>query len=90
MFSLKKTFEVSASVVKRIILPLGKYATNCINCESTCRPVSSAVDVTLTDESGVCSVCPGGCPWKEHVNQTFKWEYVRGKQVTSVGAIWKK
>ena len=89
-FNNKKTFEVSASVVKRRILPLGKYATNCINCKSTCRPVSGAVDVPLADESGVCSVCPGGCPWKEHVNQTFKWEYVQEKQLSSSGAISKK
>ena len=76
-------FEVNASAAKKTILPIGNYATNCINCETTCRPVP------LADESGVCPVCPGKCPWKYHVNQPFKWKYIREKQVTTPGAIKK-
>ena len=83
-------FEVNASAVKRTILPIDNYATNCINCETTCRPVSDIFDVPLADKSGVCPVCPGKCPWKDHVNQSFKWKYIREKQVITPDAIWKE
>ena len=81
---------MNAVAAKKRILPLGSYVTNCINCEFTCRPVSDTVDVPLADESGVCRVCPGKCPWKAHVDQFFSWEYVQEKQPTTPGAIWKE
>ena len=82
-------FEVNATAAKKRILPLGNYVINCNNCEFTCRPVSDTFNVPLADESRVCRVCPGKCSWKHHVDQSFKWEYVQEKQVTTPGAIKK-
>lgn len=78
------TYEVTVSKQRRIELPKNVFVTNCCQCEFTCHypcPVSEdnekyrckAMDGGGPD-SARCTVCPGNCPWTQHVNASHRFE----------------
>ncbi|XP_071794719.1 uncharacterized protein [Asterias amurensis] len=58
----------------------GEYITNCSKCHFTCHyPCRIADDAKKAGcaamRDGVCTVCPGKCPWDVHFNQQYKFEF---------------
>ena len=78
------TYEVTVSKQRRIEIPENVVVTNCNQCEFTCHypcPISKdnekyrckAMDGGGPD-SARCTVCPGNCPWSQHINATYRFE----------------
>ena len=66
-------------------LPAGEYITNCSKCNCTCHhPCKiqdnarkwncAAMNWKEAGERSVCQVCPRGCEWQNHCNNTFRIE----------------
>jgi GTP-binding protein EngB required for normal cell division len=94
-------FEVEVTRPKKVDIPAGQYLTNCNKCYVTChnpcqipndeRKVNcDAMDRSMPEETRTCKICPNKCIWNMHSNQSYRWEYVKEKQVTSSGAIKQK
>ncbi|XP_046639892.1 uncharacterized protein LOC124321020 [Daphnia pulicaria] len=94
-------FEVEVTRPKKVDIPAGQYLTNCNKCHVTCHnPCSipnderkvkcAAMDHSMPKETRTCKICPKKCIWNMHSNQSYRWEYVKEKQVTSSGAIKQK
>ncbi|XP_068196037.1 uncharacterized protein [Antennarius striatus] len=82
-------FEIEVDVIKPIKIQLtknGEYITNCQRCSVTCHyPCAIANDhekrgCAAMGPAGTCMVCPGGCIWSVHFNQTYRWDYVQTKE----------
>jgi len=76
------TYTVTTIHQRKIDLELGEYATNCFQCNRTCHfPCKlpdgesmwccAAMNWPEAQENSVCQVCPGGCSWQKHRNNTF-------------------
>jgi hypothetical protein len=94
-------FEVEVTRPKKVDIPAGQYLTNCNKCYVTChnpcqipndeRKVNcDAMDRSMPEETRTCKICPNKCIWNMHSNQSYRWEYVKEKQVTSSGTIKQK
>ena len=77
-------FEVDLSKAYRVELPFGEYVTNCTKCQMTCHVVCGTrgdtvdcgvMDHSLPEEIRTCRVCPGGCLWSVHRNESTRFEY---------------
>ena len=90
------TYEVKVSKPHKIDLSgSGHYVTNCLECNFTCHypcPYPSDEDkyrcsamVNRGDPySARCTVCPGRCSWKKHVNNPYRFvEYEEIEKRTS-------
>nr|CAH0100504.1 unnamed protein product [Daphnia galeata] len=92
-------FEVEVNMPKKIELPAGQYITNCNKCYVTCATSHNLFGIPndgdkagcwAMDSSGNCRICPEKCKWNMHVNQPYRWEFVKQKQSTSSDAIKQK
>ena len=94
-------FEVEVTKAKQINIPKGKYLTNCNKCHVTChnpcvipnddgKVECAAMNRTMPIAIRTCNVCPKKCIWTMHVNQSFRWEYVKEKQITSSSILKQK
>ena len=76
-----KDFKVTVKVPKcRKVEITGEYITNCSKCHATChypcRIADNAMKVKCKAmNDGVCTVCPGKCPWDVHFNQQYRFEF---------------
>ncbi|XP_033624670.1 uncharacterized protein LOC117288081 [Asterias rubens] len=76
-----KDFKVTVKVPKcRKVDITGEYITNCSKCHFTChypcRIADNAKKVKCKAmNDGVCTVCPGKCPWDVHFNQQYRFEF---------------
>ena len=80
------TYEVKVSKSHKIdISGSGHFVTNCLKCNFTCHypcPYPSdedkyrcAVMINRGDPNDAkCSICPGRCPWRMHVNTPCQFE----------------
>ena len=80
------SYEVKTTKVKSVdISGSGLYVTNCLECSFTCHyPCPYPLDedkyrCTAMVNQGdpckaKCSICPGRCSWKVHVNTTSRFE----------------
>ena len=80
------TYEVKVSKPHKIdISGSGHFVTNCLKCNFTCHypcPYPSDEDkhrctvmIYKGDPNNAkCSVCPGRCPWRMHVNTPCRYE----------------
>jgi hypothetical protein len=77
--------------MQKMELPVGQLAKNCNNCNVTC---SSSVfmdkngttgyywpmkDLSLSTDSGFCTVCPEKCNWNVHSIKPYRLECVQQK-----------
>lgn len=81
-----KYFEYELTVTKQrqVDLPNNVSVTNCTTCSFTCHfPCPIAEDKEKYrckamnsggQESAHCTVCPGNCPWSQHVNASQRFE----------------
>jgi Pyruvate/2-oxoacid:ferredoxin oxidoreductase delta subunit len=94
-------FEVEVTKAKQINIPKGRYLTNCNKCHVTChnpcvipnddgKVECAAMDHSMPRAIRTCNVCPKKCIWTMHVNQSFRWEYVKEKQITSSSILKQK
>ena len=79
-------FEYELTVTKQrlVDLPENESVTNCTQCNFTCHyPCPIAEDKEKYrckamdsggKESAHCTVCPGNCPWSQHVNASQRFE----------------
>ena len=80
----KFTYTVKVTKQKKVDLRSGSYVTNCLTCNQTCHPNCGIADdnekyyCAAMDNRGYsdahCAVCPGKCFWKQHVNNTYRFE----------------
>ena len=78
------TYELTVSKQRRIEVPKNVFITNCCRCEFTCHypcPISEDSEKYRCKamdgggkESACCTVCPGNCPWDQHVNASHRFE----------------
>ena len=79
------TYTVTTIHQRKRELEAGEYVTNCFQCNRTCHyPCRlpdddskwgcAAMNWPEAQESSVCQVCPGGCEWQKHRNNTFRIE----------------
>ena len=81
-----ENFEYELTVTKQrlVDLPSNVSVTNCTTCNFTCHyPCPIAEDKEKYrckamdsggQESAHCTVCPGNCPWSQHVNASQRFE----------------
>ena len=93
-FNENSQFQVTFSVPEAVdISGTGHYVTNCQKCKRTCHyPCSQANDLerfkcSVMDAAGMCKVCPGQCPWDQHFNQKFRYEWVKRTETRSMDAV---
>ena len=78
------TYEQTVTKQRELELPGNVFVTNCLQCHFTCHypcPISKdnekyqckAMDGGGPD-SARCTVCPGNCPWSQHVNASHRFE----------------
>ena len=78
------TYQVQVMRQRKTNLPAGVYTTNCLKCNYTCHcpcPIPADVDkytCNAMDNPGstnaCCTVCPGRCSWKVHINSPYRFE----------------
>ena len=83
--------EVKLEAMQQVELPAGQFANNCNNCNVTC---SSSVfmdkngttgyywpliDLSMSTESGCCTVCPEKCNMNMHSIKPYRLECVQQK-----------
>lgn len=73
--------EAIMTVMKKVDLKPGEYATNCavcnFSCHSPCGPFNSTDDKKCDAMiGGYCGVCPKKCHHKYHFNADFRYEPV--------------
>ncbi|XP_067462960.1 uncharacterized protein [Thunnus thynnus] len=94
-----ENFEIEVDIIKPVKKQLtkkGEFITNCQKCSVTCHyPCGIANDnrkrdCTAMDGAGMCTVCPGKCIWSVHLNQTYKWDYVKVKEKQTVQELKEK
>ncbi|CAG0886418.1 unnamed protein product [Darwinula stevensoni] len=76
-FSYKVKFQKQL----KVNLTVGEYVTNCLKCNSTCHYPCTVPnedrkgDCDVVDfQTGKCMVCPLNCHWKEHFNNTYRFD----------------
>ena len=85
--------EMEETVIKKVLLPFGQYATYCNKCCVTCHVCeteNSDCDVMYRetcDYHRFCRVCPGRCSSSEHCELPYSEEYVQENKRTSTEAI---
>ena len=78
------TYELTVTKQRQINLPDNVGVTNCLQCNFTCHypcPIAKdeekhrckAMDGRGPD-STCCTVCPGNCPWSQHINAPYRYE----------------
>ena len=78
------TYEQTVTRQRELELPSNVFVTNCLQCHFTCHypcPIPNdkkkyqckAMDGGGQD-SARCTVCPGNCPWDQHVNASHRFE----------------
>ena len=78
------TYELTVTKHREKELPSDVFVTNCLLCHFTCHypcPIPKdnekyrckAMDGGGPD-SAHCTVCPGNCPWSQHVNASHRFE----------------
>ncbi|KAM6989388.1 uncharacterized protein LKV04_009062 [Tautogolabrus adspersus] len=91
--TMNANYVIEVDVIKPVQKHLtnkGEYITNCQKCSMTCHyPCGIANDdgkrgCSSMDSNGMCNVCPGKCIWSVHFNQTYRWEYVKVKEKTTL------
>ena len=88
------TFQVQILKQRKIDLPTGRYTTNCLNCNYTCHypcPYPSDGDKykcramdNLGFKNATCRVCPGQCPWRNHVNNPYRFEIYQEQETRTI------
>ena len=78
------TYKIKVTKQRKIDLKHNTYVTNCLTCNMTCHELCYISDDRLKHgcwamdgggETGAhCTVCPGRCFWKHHVNNPYKFE----------------
>ena len=92
--------EMEETVINKVELPFGQYATYCNKCCVTCLVCSSETKISECEAFSSyynsnrykrtnCAVCPGRCLLNEHCKLPYKEEYVKEIQSTSTEAIKK-
>lgn len=88
-----KDFEYTMTVNKqrKIDVPTGTYVTNCLTCNMTCHEVCR-----IPNDDGKygcwamngggqsdahCRICPGGCFWQKHVNNSYRFELYQEDEI---------
>ena len=77
-------YDLTVSKQRQIEVPKNVFVTNCCQCEFTCHypcPISEdkekyqckAMDGGGQD-SARCTVCPGNCPWSQHISASHRFE----------------
>uniref|UniRef100_A0A673BGB0 Fibronectin type-III domain-containing protein n=2 Tax=Sphaeramia orbicularis TaxID=375764 RepID=A0A673BGB0_9TELE len=94
-----ENFEIEVDVVQPVKVELtkkGEFITNCAKCNITCHYPCAIEDdakkdrCAAMDMTGNCKICPEKCPWNIHFNQTYRWEYVSGKEKQTLRALKEK
>ena len=78
------TYELTVTKQRKVNLPDNVCVTNCLQCNFTCHypcPIAKdeekhqckAMDGREAD-SACCTVCPGNCPWSQHINAPHRYE----------------
>ena len=68
------SYKVKVQKQVKVNLNVGEYVTNCLICNITCHypctvPNDRKGDCDVVNYmTGECSVCPGMCHWRKHVN----------------------
>ena len=88
-----KDFEYTVTITKqrKVDLETGHYVTNCLTCNFTCHEDCtyvndedkwrcSAMDNGDSD-TAMCTVCPGKCTWRKHVNNPYYFELYQEDEV---------
>lgn len=78
------TYKIKVTKQRKINLGPNVYVTNCLRCNMTCHELCCISDdrwkhgCWAMDGGGElaahCTVCPGKCFWKQHVNNPYKFE----------------
>ncbi|CAG0885452.1 unnamed protein product [Darwinula stevensoni] len=75
------SYKVKIQKQLKVNLAVGEYVTNCLKCNSTCHyPCTVPNDERKGDcdvvdfQTGKCMVCPLNCHWKEHFNNTYRFD----------------
>ena len=78
------TYQTLVTKQRKIDLPRGHNALNCLTCNYTCdddcpysgydKYKSSAMN-SPGSRNATCRVCPGKCSWKKHVINSYRYEY---------------
>ena len=75
------TYNIKVTKQEKVDLSTGVYVTNCLTCNYTCHErckysdnrdkfKCSAMD-NGGESSAKCRICPGGCSWRQHVNNPY-------------------
>ena len=82
---------------KRVDLQQGVYVTNCLTCNRSCHfPCKIAEDnekynCAAMDGNGSlkakCTVCPGNCDWDRHVNNPYRFDTYKDKEVVTLDSL---
>ena len=75
----------------------GQFVTNCLKCNMTCHfPCQVSKDDEKYkcaamnkpgDPDSTCSNCPGKCSWKQHVNNSYRFELYDEYETTTLQEI---
>ena len=78
------TYEQTVTKQRKLELPSNVFVTNCLQCHFTCHypcPIpkdQEKYQCKAMDGGGPksarCTVCPGNCPWSQHVNASHRFE----------------
>ena len=78
------TYEQTVTKQRELELPSNVFVTNCLQCHFTCHypcPIpkdQEKYQCKAMDGGGPksahCTVCPGNCPWSQHVNASHRFE----------------
>ena len=94
-----KEFERTIWVTKqkRVDLKRGVYVTNCLTCNRSCHfPCKIPRDdkkyeCAAMDGKGSlkakCTVCPGNCEWDRHVNNPYRFDLYKDKEVVTLDSL---
>ncbi|XP_034004194.1 uncharacterized protein LOC117496599 [Trematomus bernacchii] len=91
--SRNEKFEFEVGVIKPFqedISGTGGFLTNCQVCHFTCHGScayandADKIKCSAMGPDGNCTQCPGKCPWSQHFNQKYKWEYREVKEKQTV------
>ncbi|KAK3753606.1 hypothetical protein QZH41_004192 [Actinostola sp. cb2023] len=79
------TYEIEKTRQRKVDLDVGEYVTNCLKCNFTChypcmipndedKSSCAAMNYRYTALAN-CGVCPMQCHWRQHVNNTYRFEF---------------
>ncbi|KAF3857673.1 hypothetical protein F7725_010874 [Dissostichus mawsoni] len=97
--SRNEKFEIEVVVTRPVQVDIsgtGKFITNCQVCHVTCHQScayandTDKIKCSAMGSDGNCTQCKGKCPWSEHFNMKYRWEYKEVKEKQTVKELKEK